>query len=61
VSHPGLRYVKLACQRFLDRQGRWRTPARKWEFRDDIAERAFRIAGLLPNIKGPAGRQAALR
>lgn len=41
--------AKLACQRFLDDLGRDR-----WQFREDLANKAMLFASMLPNIKGPA-------
>jgi phage terminase large subunit-like protein len=53
-------YVKMACQRFLDDKAAAEAGEGKWDFRDDIAERAFRIVGLLPNIKGPSANKPLL-
>lgn len=46
---PVGKYVRLACQRFLDDLAREDWP---YEFREDLADRAVRFMELMPHVKG---------
>lgn len=49
---PACRYVRLACQRFLDNLESAETAAYPYRFDRDLAERACEFAECLPHIKG---------
>jgi phage terminase large subunit-like protein len=58
---PAGKWVRLACQRFLDDLAAAEAGGSRWIFASESAERPLKFLSLLPNIKGPqAGAPLAL-